>query len=382
MTKKDFYEVLGVSKSASATEIKSAYRNMAKKCHPDLHPNDKQAEVQFKEITEAYEVLSDSQKKAAYDQYGHAAFEGGASGFGGNPFAGGFSGGFGGGFSDFFEEVFNGFMGGRARPQENDMRIRGNDVRYDLTISLKEAFSGVKKKIDINTFVPCEKCAGKGGENIEKCSTCGGSGRVRRQNGFFMMESACPACNGSGHVITKPCSECRGTGRIKQKQTLEVSVPAGVDTGVRMRLAGKGEAGLNGGENGDLYIFITVEEGKLFTRHETNLYCSVPISMTMATLGGSIQIPTIDGGSEKETIKIHAGTQSGTQVKIKGRGMPVMRGSARGDLYVTLNVEIPTNLTKRQKELLEEFDAEDTGKSTPKTSTFWENIKKIFEDFV
>ena len=277
MEKKDYYEVLGVSKNASAAEIKSAYRNMAKKCHPDLHPNDKDAEVQFKEITQAYEVLSDPQKKAAYDQYGHSAFEGGAGGFGGgNPF-----GGFAGGFSDLFEEVFNGFMGGGARSEQSDMRARGNDVRYDLTISLKEAFSGVKKKIDITTYVSCEKCGGKGGKDVEPCSTCHGSGRVRRQTGFFMMETPCPACSGRGHVISNPCSDCRGSGRVKQKQTLEVTVPAGVDTGVRMRLAGKGEAGLNGGQNGDLYIFITVEEGKLFTRHETNLYCSVPISMTM-----------------------------------------------------------------------------------------------------
>ena len=375
MAKKDFYETLGVSKNASATEIKSAYRSMAKKCHPDLHPNDKEAEKQFKEITEAYEVLSDPQKRAAYDQYGHAAFEGGAGGFGGgNPF-GGFS---AGGFSDLFEEMFNGFMGGSGRTQA-DMNTRGNDLRYDMTISLKEAFTGVKKQIEINTFVSCPKCNGKGGDNVESCTTCGGRGRVRRQSGFFMMETPCPACNGTGHVITKPCPDCKGTGRIKQKQVLEVSVPAGVDTGVRMRLAGKGEAGLNGGQNGDLYVFIMVEEGKLFTRHEQDLYCSVPISMTMAALGGSIQIPTIDGNDEKETIKIPAGTQSGTEIKIKGRGMPIMRGSARGDLYVTLNVETPTNLTKRQKELLEEFDAEDTGKSTPKTNAFWENIKKIFE---
>ncbi len=376
MAKKDYYEVLGVARTSTMTEIKSAYRTKAKKCHPDLHPNDKDAEIQFKEITEAYEVLSDTQKRAAYDQYGHAAFEQGAGGFGGagNPFSG-----FGaGGFSDLFEEVFNGFMGGGSARSQADMRTRGNDVRYDLTISLQEAFTGVKKQIEINTFVPCEKCAGKGGEDIEKCSSCSGTGRVRRQSGFFMVEALCPACNGTGHVITKPCAECKGAGRVKQKQVLEVSVPAGVDTGVRMRLAGKGEAGLNGGQNGDLYIFITVEEGKLFVRHEQDLYCTVPISMTMAALGGSIQIPTIDGGNEKETIKIPVGTQSGSEVKIKGRGMPVMRGAARGDLYITLNVETPTNLTKRQKELLEEFDAEDTGKSTPKTNAFWENIKKLF----
>ncbi len=378
MAKKDFYEVLGVSRTSTTVEIKTAYRNKAKKCHPDLHPNDEVAEVQFKEITEAYEVLSDNQKRAAYDQYGHAAFEQGRGGFGGgNPF-----GGFGaGGFSDFFEEVFNGFMGGGAARGQTDMSTRGNDMRYDMTISLKEAFTGVKKQIEINTYVPCETCGGKGGADIEPCSTCAGRGRVRRQSGFFMVETACPACNGSGHVISKPCSDCKGTGRVKQKQVLEVSVPAGVDTGVRMRLAGKGEAGQNGGQNGDLYIFITVEEGKLFSRHEQDLYCAVPISMTMAALGGSIQIPTIDGGNEKENIKIPAGTQSGYEVRIKGRGMPVMRGVARGDLYVTLNVETPTNLTRRQKELLEEFDAEDSGKSTPKTNAFWENVKKIFDAF-
>lgn len=376
MSKKDYYEVLGVARTSTAVEIKSAYRNMAKKCHPDLHPGDAAAELQFKEITEAYEVLSDTQKRAAYDRYGHAAFEQGA-GMGGNPFGG--MGGMGG-FSDLFEEVFNGFMGGGSAPQTHERR--GNDVRYNLTISLKEAFTGIKKKIELTTYVPCEACSGKGGADVEVCSTCKGSGRVRRQTGFFMMETPCPACDGTGQTITKPCTTCKGSGRVKKKQVLEISVPAGVDTGVRMRVAGKGEAGLNGGANGDLYIFITVEEGKLFARDGQDLFCSVPISMPMAVLGGSIQLPTIEGTKEKETIKIAAGTQSGTQVKIKGRGMPIMRGVARGDLYVTLNVETPTNLTKKQKELIEAFDADDLGKSAPKTNAFWENIKKVFEDWL
>ena len=375
MAKKDYYEALGVFRTATAAEIKSAYRNMAKKCHPDLHPNDKEAEIQFKEISEAYDVLSNPQKKAAYDQYGHAACEG-ASGFGGNPF-----GGMGAGsFSDLFEEVFNGFMGGASgRYSENTTGFRGADLRYDLTISLKEAFIGVKKQIEINTYTSCEECHGKGGEDVEACSMCHGVGRVRRQNGFFMMETPCPACAGTGHVITKPCKSCKGTGRVHKKTMLEITIPAGVDTGVRMRLAGKGEAGQNGGQAGDLYVFITVEDGKFFHREGMDLFCQVPISMVMASLGGSVQIPTIDGANEKETIKFSPGTQSGTQIKIKGRGMPVVRGSTRGDLYITLNVETPTNLTKEQKELLEKFDALDSGKSTPKSNLFWDNLKKIFE---
>lgn len=374
MAKKDYYEVLGVLKTSTTVEIKTAYRSMAKKCHPDLHPGDASAELQFKEITEAYEVLSDAQKRAAYDQYGHAAFEQGAGGFGGG--FGGFN--FtGGSFSDLFEEVFNGFMGGNARSAAEDNR-RGNDIKAEMTITLKEAFTGVKKKIEVPTFVPCADCQGKGGEGQETCSVCKGHGRVRRQNGFFMMETPCTACGGTGHTIQHACDKCKGTGRVKKTKTLEVSIPAGVETGVRMRVAGEGEAGLQGGQAGDLYVFITVKENKLFIRRDQHLMCEVPISMTTAALGGTIDIPTIDGGTT--TVKIPASTQTGYEIKLKGKGMPVLRSSSVGDLYVHVQVETPTNLTKRQKELLAEFEKE--GKASPKTSDFFEGVRKFFEDLV
>ena len=374
MAKKDYYETLGVTKTATFAEIKAAYRSMAKKCHPDLHPGDKEAEIQFKEVNEAYEVLSDEQKRSAYDRFGHAAFEQGAGGFG-NGFGGfNFS---GGSFSDLFEEVFNGFMGNTRSRSQAEENLRGDDIRYDLEISLKEAFSGVKKKINISTYSVCDDCHGQGGSGIETCSMCGGRGRVRRQNGFFLMETICPTCSGSGKIVKKPCITCKGAGRVKKSKALEVDIPAGVETGVRMRLSGEGEAGLRGGAAGDLYLFITVKESKLFKRQDKNLYCTVPIPMTTATLGGSIEIPTIDG--EKEVIKIPAGTQNGYEVKLRGRGMPVLKSSARGDLFVTITVEIPTNLNKRQKELLEEFEKE--GKNSPKSTDFWNGIKKFLDEW-
>ena len=373
MAKKDYYECLGVSRTATITEIKSAYRNMAKKCHPDLHPGDAAAEVQFKEITEAYEVLGDAQKRAAYDQYGHAAFEQGASGFGGfNGFTG-----FGGNFSDLFEEVFNGFMGGGSRRSNGENR-RGNDVKAEVTITLKEAYTGVKKKIEISAPSVCSDCGGTGGKGTETCSICKGRGRVRRQNGFFMMETPCAACGGTGQTIKEPCMTCKGTGRVKKKKTLEVNIPAGVETGVRMRLSGEGEAGIRGGEAGDLYVFVTVKENKLFIRQEQHLACEVPIPMTTAALGGTVDVPTIDGG--KTTIKIPAGTQTGYETKLKGKGMPVLRGSSFGDLFVRIRVETPTNLSKRQKELLAEFEKE--GKNSPAASDFMASVKKFFEDLV
>ena len=377
MAKKDYYDVLGVSRTASDSEIKSAYRRMAKTCHPDLHPNDKEAEIQFKEITEAYEVLSNSQKKAAYDQYGHAAFEQG--GFGG--FGGGFNGfsGFGAGnFSDLFEEVFNGFMGGEAGGRRS--ASRGEDKRLDISLTLKEAFEGLKKKVVLQGYVPCPDCHGKGGADLKDCPYCRGRGRVRHQNGFFAMETPCPECGGSGHTIKTPCSCCKGTGRMKKERTLEISIPRGVDTGIRMRLSGEGEAGRNGAPSGDLYIFITVKESKLFTRKGNDLFCEIPIPMTLAILGGNVEIPTIDGEDEKEKIKVPAGVQTGYETKIKGRGMPVLRGSARGDLYVRLRVETPTNLTAKQKELIKAFEEE--GKGSPESTSFFDGLKKAFNDWL
>lgn len=384
-TKKDFYEVLGVDKSASQADIKSAYRRKVKTCHPDLHPNDKECEQMFKETTEAYEILSDEQKRAAYDQYGHSAFEQGAGGFGsgfggfGGSGFGGF-GGFGGGdFSSVFEEVFNGFMGGRSAHTPAEEHLAGADMRYDLEITLKEAFEGLKKQIKLNTFGVCKDCNGLGGEGVEICSACGGRGRVRRQQGFFVMETPCSACGGSGKTIKKPCASCKGSGRVKTEKTLEVSIPAGVDTGVRMRLGGEGEAGLRGGRAGDLYVFITVKEHDLFGRHGEHLYCDIPVPMTKAALGDTIEVPTIDGHMEK--VKIPAGTQSGYEVCLKGLGMPILKSSRRGNMYVRFIVETPTNLTKKQKELLEAFN-EESSKSNPKSQTFFEKVQKFIDDFV
>lgn len=373
MSKKDYYDALGVSRSASYEEIKVAYRSTAKKCHPDVCPGDAAAEIRFKEISEAYEVLSDDQKRSAYDRYGHAAFENGhgGAGFGGFNFNGG-------SFADIFEEVFNGFMGGGGnRASSARENLRGNDLRYDLTITLKEAFDGVKKKIDVPTFVTCDKCDGKGGDDIETCATCNGHGRVRRQNGFFMMETPCPTCDGSGKSIKKPCTACKGTGRTRHAKTLEATVPPGVETGVRMRLTGEGEAGLRGGQPGDLYVFITVKENKIFKRINQDLFCDVPVCITTAALGGSIEIPTLSGG--KETVKVPVGTQSGHQVKIKGQGMPVLKSGFKGDLYVNLIVETPTNLSKRQRELLRAFEEDGKGKHSPQSSSFWDDVKRFFE---
>lgn len=365
MAKRDYYEALGVSRSASFGEIKTAYRSMAKQCHPDLHPNNSSAEIRFKEISEAYEVLSNEQKRAAYDRFGHAAFEQGAGGgFGGFNFTGG-------GFSDLFEGIFKDFMNDGHESSQN----RGADLRADITLTLKEAFSGIKKKVDVATFAVCKKCHGLGGEGAETCRSCGGRGHIRRQAGFFMMDTPCPHCGGTGKTIKHPCTECKGSGRVHTNKTLEVDIPAGVETGVRMRLAGEGEAGYRGGAASDLYVFISVKESKLFRREGKNLFCIVPIPMTTAALGGEINIPTIDGTTEK--IKIPAGTQSGYEVKVRGAGMPLLKNVGRGDLFVRIDVETPTNLTKRQRELLTEFESD--GKSSPQSSDFWNNLKKFFD---
>ena len=377
---KDYYELLGLQKGATDVEIKKAYRTLAMKYHPDRNPGNAEAELKFKEVTEAYEVLKDSQKRAAYDRYGHAAFAqgagAGAGGFGGFNFD--FGGGSGAGFGSIFEDIFSEFMGGgrRSRQQEG---VRGADIRYDLEITLEEAYKGLTKEIEIQTAVKCEDCHGTGaaeGSKAETCDTCHGTGRVRRQAGFFIEERTCPTCNGTGKVIKNPCKKCGGTGKISQKKVLEVTIPAGIDSGNRMRLAGQGEAGMNGGPNGDLYIFVHIKPHPIFKRDAANLFCTVPLSMTTAALGGEIDIPCIDGSSEK--VKIDEGTQSGTEVRLRKKGMTMLQSKSVGDLFVRFTVETPTKLTDKQKELLKQF-AEESKESSPQSTGFFEKLRELLK---
>ena len=375
---KDYYELLGLQKGATDVEIKKAYRTLAMKYHPDRNPGNAEAELKFKEVTEAYEVLKDSQKRAAYDRYGHAAFAqgAGAGGFGGFNFD--FGGASGAGFGSIFEDIFSEFMGGarRSRQQEG---VRGADIRYDLEITLEEAYKGLTKEIEIQTAVKCEDCHGTGaaeGSKAETCDTCHGTGRVRRQAGFFIEERTCPTCNGTGKVIKNPCKKCGGTGTVAQKKVLEVTIPAGIDSENRMRLAGQGEAGMNGGPNGDLYIFVHIKPHPIFKRDGANLYCAVPLSMTTAALGGEIDIPCIDGSSEK--VKIDEGTQSGTEVRLRKKGMTMLQSKSVGDLFVRFTVETPTKLTDKQKELLKQF-AEESKESSPQSTGFFEKLRELLK---
>lgn len=374
MAKRDFYEVLGVSKDADGKTIKSAYRKLAMQYHPDRNPDDKSAEDKFREATEAYDVLKDDQKRAAYDRMGHAAFDQSA-GFGGG--AGGFGAGFGaGGFSDIFDEMFSDFMGGRGGGRKAN--TKGADLRYDLDISLEEAFHGDNKTITIPVAIRCETCDGSGaakGSSPVNCGTCGGHGKVRAQQGFFTVERTCPACQGQGQTISSPCGDCGGQGRVQKNRTLNVNVPAGVDTGTRIRLSGEGEAGLRGGAPGDLYIFINIYGHELFDRDGTNLLLTMPVPMTTAALGGTVDVPNLDG--KRARITIQPGTQSGHRLRLKGKGMPGLKGRARGDLYVDIHVETPVNLTKKQKELLEEFSS-DSKKQNPETTSFMNRIRNMF----
>jgi len=374
---KDYYELLGLQKGATDVEIKKAYRTLAMKYHPDRNPGNAEAELKFKEVTEAYEVLKDSQKRAAYDRYGHAAFAqgAGAGGFGGFNFD---FGGSGAGFGSIFEDIFSEFMGGarRSRQQEG---VRGADIRYDLEITLEEAYKGLTKEIEIQTAVKCEDCHGTGaaeGSKAETCDTCHGTGRVRRQAGFFIEERTCPTCNGTGKVIKNPCKKCGGTGKVSQKKVLEVTIPAGIDSENRMRLAGQGEAGMNGGPNGDLYIFVHIKPHPIFKRDAANLYCTVPLSMTTAALGGEIDIPCIDGTSEK--VKIDEGTQSGTEIRLRKKGMTMLQSKSVGDLFVRFTVETPTKLTDKQKELLKQF-AEESKESSPQSTGFFEKLRELLK---
>lgn len=380
MAKRDFYEVLGVSRGASAEEIKKAYRSKAKELHPDRNQDNPQAEAQFKEVNEAYDVLKDGDKKAAYDRYGHAAFEGGMGGGGPRgPYGQGAD--FSSAFSDVFEDLFGDFMGGRGGPGGGgrSRATRGSDLRYNMRVTLEEAFKGAQKTITVPGSAACGACNGtgaEGGAEPQTCPTCSGLGKVRAQNGFFTVERTCPTCGGQGQVVKNPCRVCHGSGRIEKERTLSVNIPAGVETGTRIRLAGEGEAGMRGGPSGDLYIFIEVREHAIFQRDGVNLFCLVPVSMVSAALGGEVEVPTIDGGRSK--VKVPVGSQSGRQMRLRGKGMPALRGGGIGDMVIELAVETPVNLTTRQKELLDEFQRIQA-ENNPEGASFFQKVKSFWD---
>ncbi|MGD1880513.1 MAG: molecular chaperone DnaJ [Kiloniellaceae bacterium] len=371
----DYYETLGVNRNADAAALKAAYRKLAMQCHPDRNPGDAKAEARFKEINEAYEVLKDDQKRAAYDRFGHEAF---TNGGGASPGQGGGFGGFSaGGFADIFDEMFGDLMGGRRGGG-----ARGSDLRYNMEITLEDAFHGKTAQIHVPSTASCEDCSGSGAEGGAKpvnCQTCHGNGRVRAQQGFFTIERTCPACHGAGQVIDKPCRSCEGAGRVHKEKSLQVNIPEGVEDGTRIRPSGEGEAGLRGAPPGDLYIFLSVAPHRLFQRDGANIYCRVPLPMTTAALGGAVEVPTISGGRAKITVP--AGTQSNQQFRLKGKGMPVLRSKAVGDMYVEVGIETPVNLSKKQKELLKQFDEEGEGRNTsPESSGFFTRVKEFWED--
>jgi molecular chaperone DnaJ len=375
MAKRDYYDVLGVNKSASPEDIKSAYRKLAVKYHPDKNPGDKAAEDKFKEASEAYGILSDKSKKENYDNFGHAAFENSGGGQGG-------FGGFGGSdFSDIFEDFFGDFGGGGRRNSKRSSSNRGSDLRYDLSITLEEAYSGKKQNIQFSSSDKCTTCKGNGskpGFSADRCTYCGGNGKVRSNQGFFTVQQTCPQCSGSGEEITNPCNDCGGSGNKQVSKKISVTIPKGVDDGTRIRLAGKGEAGSRGGTSGDLYLFINVKSHELFKRSDENLFFEFPISIADAALGTTIEIPTIDGGKAK--IKIPEGTQSGKQFRLRGKGMPYMRGNGTGDLYVQINTEVPIALNKEQKELLEKFREIENEKSNPSIKQFFKKAKSFWKN--
>jgi molecular chaperone DnaJ len=381
MAKRDFYEILGVQKDATEDDLKKAYRRQAMKYHPDRNQGDKEAEGKFKELNEAHDVLKDAEKRAAYDRFGHAAFEqggGGAGGFqqGGNPF--------GAGFEDIFEEMFGRFGGGNGRGQQRQASGRGSDLRTTVEISLEEAFAGAKKTIRVPSSVSCEACTGSGAEpgsggGAQTCPTCQGAGKVRAQQGFFLIERTCPTCNGQGRTIKNPCKVCQGAGRVQRDRTLNVSIPAGVEDGTRIRLTGEGEAGLRGAPAGDLYVDIGVRQHPIFQRDGANIFVRVPLRMTQAALGGAVEVPTVDGGRAKVTIP--AGTQAGDQFRLRSKGFSVLRSAARGDMFVQVSVETPQNLTPKQRELLDAFEAEATksGKSSPEAEGFFAKVAAFWD---
>lgn len=372
---KDFYQTLGVARDASADSIKKAYRKMAKEYHPDKNKGDASAEAKFKEINEAYDTLKDPQKRAAYDRYGHDAYQQGGSG------GGGFSSGFsdfnfsGGSFSDIFEEIFSGgARSGSASRQE----VSGNDLRYDCTMTLEEAFRGKDLSFRMKSFVKCEVCAGSGSSSgkVKICGVCGGHGRTRVSQGFFVVERTCNACNGMGHIIEQPCKQCSGAGRYTKTRTLEVKIPAGVENGMKIRLAGDGEAGIRGGRAGDLYIYVTIKSHTLFKRDGSSISCEVPIPMATAILGGEVDVPTIDGNMA--SLKINPGTQGGQVYKMRSKGMSILRSSHRGDMFVHVKVETPINLSERQKALIHEFQKEEH--VSPQSNGFFSRVKDFLRD--
>ena len=374
MSKRDYYEVLGLSKGASADEIKKGYRSKAKELHPDRNTSDPSAESKFKEANEAYDVLKDPERKAAYDRFGHAAFEGGMGGGGGQR-----QGDFSSAFSDVFDDLFGDFMGGGQRGGGRSRASRGSDLRYNLEISLEDAYSGLQKSINVPTSVQCSPCNGSGaagGSEPSTCPTCSGMGKVRASQGFFTVERTCPSCSGMGQVISNPCSSCGGQGRSNKDRSLSVNVPAGVETGTRIRLSNEGEAGLRGGPTGDLYIFIEVREHKIFQRDGNSLFCRIPVSMSGAALGGDIEVPTMDGGRSR--VKIPAGSQSGRQMRLRGKGMPAIKSAQKGDMFIEIAVETPVNLTSKQRELLREFEAlsED---NNPESKSFFSSVKSFWD---
>ena len=378
MAKTDYYETLGVNRGADESALKSAYRKLAMKYHPDRNPDDAAAEARFKEANEAYDVLKDADKRAAYDQYGHAAFENGGPSQGGGGF--GFSGS--SGFADIFDEMFGDFGGG-GRTQSG--ATHGADLRYNMQISLEDAYSGRETHIRVPTAVSCEDCNGTGaakGSHPSTCGTCHGRGKVRAQQGFFTVERTCPTCNGAGQIIENPCSSCGGTGRVRKEKKLKVSIPAGVEDGTRIRLSGEGEAGTMGGQAGDLYIFVAVAPHRMFQRDSADLHLRVPIPMTTAAMGGSVEVPTIEGKRAKVTVP--KGTQSGHQFRLRNKGMSVLRSQARGDMYINVNVETPVNLSKRQEELLREFAGEKPAKgkttTSPESEGFFSRVKELWDD--
>ncbi len=382
MAKRDYYEVLGLSRGATEQDLKNAFRKLAKEHHPDRNSGNAESERKFKEINEAYQILSEPQKRAAYDQFGHAAFEGGGGGG-----AGGFGADFGSSMSDIFDDIFGEFMGGGRRggapgggSRARSSRERGDDLRYNLEISLKDAYEGKTAQIRVPTSVTCETCTGSGartGTRATTCTTCGGIGKVRASQGFFTIERTCPSCQGRGEKIENPCASCHGTGRTTKERTLSVNIPAGVEDGTRIRLAGEGEAGVRGGPAGDLYIFLAVKSHEFFQRDGADIFCKVPISMVTAATGGQVEVPTVDGGRTR--VKIPEGTETGKQFRLKSKGMPVLRSKTTGDMYIQVEVETPKNLTRRQRELLEEFEKASSKDTSPESAGFFARVAAFFD---